>query len=92
MIDGALDPSGRLDSSFASIDFESSSGFGGSSKSQLMQYFMLNKIFVEVIDNTYHQMICGFRQIQVAALDLVCKLITNIASSITRQKYLALFR
>lgn len=54
MIDGALESSGPLDSSFASIDFESSTGFGGSSKSHLMQYFMLNKIFVEVIDNTYH--------------------------------------
>ena len=54
-----------------------------------MQYFMLNKIFAEVIDNTYHQMICGFKQIQAAALDLICKLITNIASSIMRQKYLA---
>lgn len=53
---------------------------------------MLNKIFVEIIDNTYQQMMNGFKQIQVAALDLICKLITNIASSIMRQKYLALFK
>lgn len=45
---------------------------------------MLNKIFAEIIDNTYNQMIYGFKQVQVAALELICKFFNNIASSIMR--------
>ena len=53
-------------------------------REQTIQYFMLNKLCVDLFDNAFQQMLGGFFQVRYAALEFISKMIINIASSLKR--------
>ena len=56
---------------------------------QHMQYFMLNRLCVSMMGNAFNQMLNGFFKVRSIALNFICKMIVNIASSLKRQQYMA---
>ena len=49
-----------------------------------MQYFMLNKICMEFIDNAFNLMTEGIQPIRQASLDFICKMTVSIGSTSMR--------
>ena len=58
----------------------------------LMQYFMLNKLASDLIINAITQVQEGAAQVKQAALNFICRLTSNIASSIKRNQIINEFR
>lgn len=49
-----------------------------------MQYFMLNKICMEFIDNAFTLMTEGIQPVRQASLDFICKMTVSIGSTSMR--------
>jgi len=49
-----------------------------------MQYFMLNKLCIDIIEDAFDQMLEGVYQVRLVAHEFICKMIVSIASSNTR--------
>ena len=61
-------------------------------REQMMQFFMINKICVEITPNAFEQMMNGVYQVRYAALNYIAKITSSIASTVKRNQYVAQMR
>jgi len=58
-------------------------------REQIMQFFMINKICVEITPNAFENMMGGVYQVRYAALNFIAKITSSIASTVKRNQYIS---
>jgi septum formation inhibitor MinC len=56
---------------------------------QVMQFFMLNRLCIDMIENAFSFLINGFHQVREAAFQFICKMVVSIASTPMRLQLLS---
>lgn len=67
-------------------------GLNENSPEQIMHYFMFNRIALQILENIEYQLVFGAAPVKKSGLNLICRILTVMASSVKRQNLMIRLR